>query len=117
MRIDNFKSVLDVMLKEMEKKHFVFDNECFLRNGKYPVVLSNSYRFMRYVIDKNFNNLSYIDISMIDNKELKRIINYAFRMVYYIRGNNRNLNFDIDGYFKDSDIIHNEYFQECFRSL
>ena len=59
----------------------------------------------------------FIDISMIDNKELKRIINYAFRMVYYIRGNNRNLNFDIDGYFKDSDIIHNEYFQECFRSL
>lgn len=117
MRIDNFKTVLDVMLKEMDKKYFVFDNECFLRNGKYPVALSNSYRFMRYVIDKNFNNLSYIDISMIDNKELKRIINYAFRMVYYIRGNNRNLNFDIDGYFKDSDIIHNEYFQECFRSL
>ena len=72
---------------------------------------------MRYVIDKNFNNLSYIDISMIDDRELKRIINYAFRMVYYIRGDNKNLNFDIDGYFKDSDIINNDYFQECLRCL
>lgn len=115
--IKDSKEVIDVMLKEMEKKHFVFDNESFLRDGKYPIILSNSYRFMRYVIDKNFNNLAYIDISLIDDKGLKRIINYAFRMVYYIRGNNKNLNFDIDGYFKDSDIIHNEYFQECLRCL
>lgn len=117
LMLNNCKNVVDVILKEMEKKDFEFDNDCFLRNGKYPVVLSNSYRFMRYVIDKNFNNLSYIDISMIDDRELKRIINYAFRMVYYIRGDNKNLNFDIDGYFKDSDIINNDYFQECLRCL
>ena len=54
---------------------------------------------------------------MIDNHELKRIINYAFKMVYYIRGNNRNLNFDIEGYFKDTDIYKNEYFQECLESI
>ena len=54
---------------------------------------------------------------MIDKKELERIINYAFRMVYYIRGENRNLNFDIDGYFKGTDILENEYFQECLKNL
>lgn len=113
----NSKSVIDVMLREMEKKDFVFDNGVFLRNNKYPIILSNSYRFMRYVIDVNFNNLSYMDISMCDEKELKRIINYAFRLVYYIRGNNKNLSFDIEGYFKGTDIINNDYFKLCLNSL
>ena len=72
---------------------------------------------MREVIDRNFNNLAYMDISMIDDKNLKRIINYAFRMVYYIRGNNKKLSFDIEGYFKNSAIYQDEYFQECLRSL
>lgn len=117
LMLNNSRDVLECILKEMDRKDFEFDNDCFLRNGKYPVVLSNSYRFMRYVIDKNFNNLSYIDISMIDDKELKRIINYAFRMVYYIRGDNKSLNFDLDGYFKNSDIINNAYFQECLCCL
>ena len=72
---------------------------------------------MRYVIDKNFNNLSYIDTSLVDKRELKRIINYAFRMVYYIRGKNKGLNFDIDGYFLNSMIIKDEYFLECLQSL
>lgn len=117
LNLNNSKEVVEVILKAMDKNNFEFDNESFLRNGKYPIPLSNNYRFMRYVIDKNFNNLAYIDISMIDNKELKRIINYAFRMVYYIRGNNKNLNFDLDGYFKNSSIVSNEYFQECLKSL
>lgn len=72
---------------------------------------------MRFCIDKNFNNLAYIDLSMMDKRELKRIINYAFRMVYYIRGNNKKLNFDFEGYFQNSDIIHDQYFQECLKSL
>ena len=110
-------AIVEVILKEASKRDFEFDNDSFLVEGKYPVVLSNSYRFMRFVIDKNFNNLAYMDISMCDKRELKRVINYAFRMVYYIRGDNKGLNFDIDGYFKDSMIIHNDYFQECLRSL
>lgn len=114
---DQMNEVIEVILKQMNNKSFEFYNECFLRGGKYPVVLSNSYRFMREVIDRNFNNLAYMDISMIDDKNLKRIINYAFRMVYYIRGSIKGLSFDIEGYFKDSDIYHNEYFQECLRSL
>ena len=72
---------------------------------------------MRYVIDKNFNNISFMDISMIDKRELKRIINYAFRMVYFIRGNNKRLNFDFEGYFQNSEITKDEYFQECLKSL
>lgn len=115
--LSDSKEVVEVMLKEMNRKSFEFCNDCFLRDGKYPVVLSNNYRFMREVIDRNFNNLAYMDISMIGVKNLKRIINYAFRLVYYIRGNNKNLSFDIDGYFIDSDIYHNDYFQECLRSL
>lgn len=111
------KAVVENILKELENKDYVFVNEDFLINNKYPIPLSNSYRFMRYVIDKNFNNLAFIDISMIDKRELKRIINYAFRMVYYIRGNNKKLNFDFEGYFKNSTIIDDEYFQECLKSL
>lgn len=115
--ISNSRDVVEVILKEIHKKNFEFDNDSFLVDGKYPVVLSNNYRFMRYVIDKNFNNLSFIDISLIDDKTLKRIINYAFRMVYYIRGNNKELNFDLEGYFSNSQIVHNDYFQECLHSL
>ena len=116
-QIKSSKQLVENILNEMEKKDFEFHNKDFLVNKKYPIPLSNSYRFMRYVIDKNFNNLSYIDISMIDKRELQRIINYAFRMVYYIRGENKKLNFDIDGYFKGTDILENEYFQECLKNL
>ena len=115
--LENTRIVVENILKEMEKKDYEFNNNDFLVNGKYPIPLSNSYRFMRYVIDKNFNHLAYIDISMINKDELKRIINYAFRMVYYIRGSNKNLNFDIEGYFKNTEIYENEYFQECLKSL
>lgn len=113
----NAKKTIDYILRELDRKDFVFNNEVFLRDGKYPIVLSNSYRFMKYVIDKNFNNLAYINISMIDKRELKRIINYACRMVYYIRGEDRSLNFDIEGYFKGSDVIEDDYFQECYKCL
>lgn len=113
------RTVVENIINELEKMppEYEFQNEDYLINGKYPIPLSNSYRFMRYVIDKNFNHIAYIDTSMIDKRELKRIINYAFRMVYYIRGENKKLNFDLDGYFKDSDMIHDEYFQECLKSL
>lgn len=111
--------VVENIVGELEKTEPEYDfcNEDYLINGKYPIPLSNSYRFMRYVIDKNFNNIAFIDISMIDKRELKRIINYAFRMVYYIRGNNKKLTFDFEGYFQNSDILKNEYFQECLKSL
>jgi hypothetical protein len=115
--ISNSRDIVETILKEIHRKSFVFNNDSFLVNGKYPIILSNNYRFMRFVIDKNFNNLSFIDISLIDERTLKRIINYAFRMVYYIRGNNRKLNFDLEGYFSNSEIVKNDYFQECLRSL
>ncbi len=108
---------VDHLLKEMERKDFEFSNDDFLVDGKYPIPLSNSYRFMRFVIDRNFNHLAYIDVSMIDRRELKRIINYAFRIAYYIRGDNKKLNFDIDGYFKGMPILEDEYFQECLNSF
>ncbi len=115
--LDNPKNVVENILFSIEKKSYEFHNEEFLIEDKYPIPLSCSYRFMKYVIDKNFNNLSYINTTLLDKRELKRIINYAFRMVYYIRGENKKLNFDLEGYFKNSDIIQNDYFQECLKSL
>ena len=115
--INDVDSVVEVIVKFMRSKSFIFDNEVFLRNGKYQIALSNSYLFMREAIYKNFNNLAYIDTSMIDEKILTKIINYACRTVYYIRGDDKRLTFDIDGYFKNSMIINNEYFLECLRSL
>ena len=115
--IDKVDVLIEVIIKFMGSKTFTFNNNVFLRDGRYPIILSNSYLFMREVIYKNFNNLAYVDTSMIDKQVLKKIINYACRTVYYLRGDNKNLSFDIDGYFKDSMIIHNEYFRECLKSL
>ena len=115
--LEKAKMVVENLVNELERFQGDFDNDDYLVNGKYPVVLSNSYRFMRYVIYKNFNYLAYIDTSCIDKRELRRIINYAFRTVYYIRGEDKRLNFDIDGYFEGSMIIEDEYFLECLRCL
>ena len=117
LNISNSKEVVEVIVKEINNKTFEFKNDNFLINGRYPIPLSNSFQFMKYVIDKNFNNLAYIDTSMIDEKELEEIINYAFRMVYFIRGDNKTLNFDLEGYFNNSMIINNDYFKECLKSL
>ncbi len=117
LNLSNSSEVIEVILKEISDKTFEFKNENFLVNNKYPIPLSNSYKFMKYVIDKNFNNLAYIDTSLIGEKELEKTINYAFRMVYYIRGDNKTLNFDLEGYFKNSMILDNEYFKECLESL
>lgn len=115
--LDNADGLIEVIIKYIGNKSFSFDNDVFLRNGKYPIILSNSYLFMREVIYKNFNNLAYIDTSMIDKQVLRKIINYACRTVYYLRGNDKKLSFDLDGYFKDSMIINDEYFRECLKSL
>lgn len=115
--LTNPKEIIIYLIKEIENKDYEFDNNNFLVNNKYPIHLSNSYLFMKYVLYKNFNNLAYIDTSMIDEPLLKKIINYACRTLYYIRGNDKKLNFDMEGYFKDSDIINNEYFQECLKCL
>ena len=113
------RTVVENIVGELEKTEpeYEFHNEDYLIDGKYPIPLSNSYRFMRFVIDKNFNNIAYIDTSVIDKRELKRMINYAFRMVYYIRGNNKKLNFDFEGYFQNAPILEDDYFQECLKSL
>ena len=115
--LERSKFVVENLVNELEKNEFEFNNEDYLVNGRYPIVLSNNYRFMRYVIYKNFNYLAYIDTTCIDKRDLKRVINYAFRTVYYIRGEDRRLNFDIDGYFKNSMIIDDEYFLECLKCL
>jgi len=115
--LEKAKWVVENLVNELERYQGDFNNDDYLVNGRYPIVLSNNYRFMRYVIYKNFNYLAYIDTSCIDRRELRRIINYAFRTVYYIRGEDRCLNFDIEGYFEDSMIIEDEYFIECLRCL
>lgn len=115
--LERAKVVVENLVNELERYQGDFDNNDYLINGRYPVLLSNNYRFMRYVIYKNFNFLAYIDTSCIDKRELKRIINYAFRTVYYIRGEDKRLSFDIDGYFTNSMIIENEYFLECLECL
>ena len=117
LNLEKAKLVVENLVNELEKFQGDFINDDYVINGRYPIVLSNNYRFMRYVIYKNFNYLAYIDTSCIDKKELKRIINYAFRTVYYIRGEDKRLSFDIDGYFVDSMIIEDEYFKECLECL
>lgn len=115
--LDNADNLIEVIVKYMGSKSFVFDNDVFLRNGRYPIILSNSYLFMREVIYRNFNNLAFIDTTFVDKQILKKIINYACRTVYYLRGSDKRLSFDLDGYFKNSMIINDKYFRECLKSL
>ncbi len=109
--------IVELIMRETKIYNFKFDNKYFLRNNKYPVILSNSYKFMRYAIDQDINNLAYIDISNIDNKSLEKIINYTFRKVYYMQKEGYNITFDIDRIFSNSDIINNEYFKECLKYI
>lgn len=115
--LERAKGVVENLVNELEKNEYDFNNDDYLVNGRYPIVLSNNYRFMRYAIYKNFNYLAYMDTTCTDKHDLKRIINYAFRTVYYIRGEDKSLNFDIEGYFRNSMIIDDEYFLECLNCL
>lgn len=109
--------IVELILEETKIYNFKFNNNNFLRNNKYPTTLSNSYKFMRYVIDQDINNLAYIDISNIDNNSLKKIIDYTFRKVYYLQKEGHNITFDLNGVFNNSAIIHNEYFKECLKYI
>lgn len=115
--LDNPSLVISYIIKQINNKEYTFNNNNFIINNKYPIHLSNSYLFMKYVIDENFNNLAYINTSVISNKELHKIIDYSIKVLKQIKGTNKTLSFDIDGYFKDSDIIHNEYFKECLSKI
>ncbi len=105
-----------IELNKIYFQGYVLDSK-ICKNLKEDNVTDYSLTTLKNYLNKNFNNLAYIDSLNVDDKTLKRIINYAFRMVYYIRGNNKKLNFDFEGYFQNSDIIHDQYFQECLKSL
>ena len=111
------EDILDIILDETKIYGFKFNNDDFLRHGKYPKVLSNSYKFMRYVIDMDINNIAYIDIYNVDSYNLKKIIDYTFRKIYFLQRDGNDITLDINGIFKDSDIINNDYFKECLRYI
>ena len=109
--------MLDIILDETKIYNFRFNNNYFLRGNKYPKILSNSYKFMRYVIDMDINNIAYIDIYNVDSYNLKKIIDYTFRKIYFLQREGNDITLDINGIFKDSDIINNDYFKECLRYI
>ena len=109
--------IVKLLLNETRIYGFKFYNDDYLRDGRYPVILSNSYQFMRYVIDYDVNYLAYIDISSINDEELMKIIDYACRKVYFAKKERRDISFDLDGVFSHSDIIHYPYFQLCLKYL
>ena len=111
------EDILDIILDETKIYGFKFNNDDFLRGTKYPKILSNSYKFMRYVIDMDINNIAYIDIYNVDSYNLKKIIDYTFRKIYFLQRDGNDITLDINGIFKDSDIINNDYFRECLRYI
>lgn len=108
--------IIDLILEEIKIYNYKFNNEDYLRNGKYPIILSNNHSFMKYVIDKDFNNIFYIDSFNMDKNEINGIINYTFKKVYALKEKDKNITFNLDK-FKNSDIVNNNYFQECLRYL
>ena len=115
-KIYNF-DIVELLLQETKVFNFHFQNNYFLRNGRYPRILSRNYNFMRYVIDKDYNNIAYIDTNFIEEDTLKKIIDYAFRKVYYMQQEGKNEFFDLENIFQNSDIINNEYFKLCLKYL
>ena len=106
--------ISDIILKEAKIYNFNFDNNYFLRNGKYPRQIANNYELMKYIVDRDYNNLAYIDVDTIDKEKLIDIINYAFTKVYYMKIDKKEVDFDIKNTFKNSKIIKNAYFKECY---
>ena len=109
-------NIVDLILEEIKIYNYKFNNEDYLRNGKYPTILSNNHSFMKYVIDKDFNNIFYIDSSNMDKNEINGIINYTFKKLYSLKENDKNITFNLDK-FKNSDIVNNNYFIECLKYI
>lgn len=108
--------LVELIMKETKIYTFQFNNENFLRNGKYPKILSQSHEFIKYVIDKDFNNIAYIDITIIPEEELIKIINYTFKKIYYLQKNGSNITFN-QSILNNNEINHNPYFQECLKYI
>lgn len=109
-------NIVDLILEEIKIYNYKFNNEDYLRNGKYPTILSNNHSFMKYVIDKDFNNIFYIDSSNMDKNEINGIINYTFKKLYSLKEKDKNITFNLDK-FKNSDIVNNNYFIECLKYI
>lgn len=109
-------NIVDLILEETKTYNFKFNNDYFLRNGKYPKILSQSHEFIKYVIDKDFNNIAYIDITIIPEEELIKIINYTFKKIYYLQKNGSNITFN-QSILNNNEINHNPYFQECLKYI
>lgn len=108
--------LVELIMKETKIYTFQFNNENFLRNGKYPKILSQSHEFIKYVIDKDFNNIAYINITIIPEEELIKIINYTFKKIYYLQKNGSNITFN-QSILNNNEINHNPYFQECLKYI
>ena len=109
-------NIVDLILEEIKIYNYKFNNEDYLRNGKYPTILSNNHSFMKYVIGKDFNNIFYVDSSNMDKNEINGIINYTFKKVYSLKEKDSNIKFNLDK-FKNSDIVNNNYFIECLKYI
>ena len=109
-------NIVDLILEEIKIYNYKFNNEDYLRNGKYPTILSNNHSFMKYVIDKDFNNIFYIDSINMDKNEVNGIINYTFKKVYFLKEKDSNIKFNLDK-FNHSDIVNNNYFIECLKYI
>lgn len=109
-------NIVDLILEEIKIYNYKFNNEDYLRNGKYPIILSNNHSFMKYVIDKDFNNIFYVDSSNMDKNEINGIINYTFKKLYSLKEKDKNITFNLDK-FKNSDIVNNNYFIECLKYI
>ena len=108
--------IIDLILEEIKIYNYKFNNEDYLRDGKYPIILSNNHSFMKYVIDKDFNNIFYVDSFNMDKNEINGIINYTFKKVYFLKEKDKNITFNCDK-FKDSNMMSNSYFIECLKYI
>ena len=105
--------IAETIVNKINQNNYKFNNSDFLRNSYYPKQLQNNYKFLKYVIDKDFNNLAYIDTDNIEAEKLEAVIDYTFKKVYYMKMKDNSINFDLDDVFKNSKIVKDKYFNEC----
>lgn len=109
--------IVDLMINEAKIYNFKFNNDYFLREGKYPSILCENHQFVKYVIDKDFNNIFYINTRNLDEVEIRQIINYTFRKIYLLQKSDSNITFNKLNKFCNNDIINNSYFKECLKYI
>lgn len=83
-----------------------------LQNMMYPQDVLEYTDFMHYILEKDYNNIAYVDDNLISKEQLENILDYAFTLLYNKK--KKNIKEDFTENVKNSNIAKNEYYKQCY---